>query len=44
MVIFLAAAALLFSQARQRLSHPQGMFSASVNELNKDRQALKPKA
>lgn len=43
-VIFLAAAALLFSQARQRLSHPQGIFSASVNELNKDRQALKPKA
>lgn len=44
MVIFLAGAALLFSQARRRLSHPQGIFKTSVNELNKDRQALKPKA
>jgi uncharacterized membrane protein YqjE len=44
MVIFLAGAAALFFKARERLSHPQGIFSASVNELNKDRQALKPKA
>jgi uncharacterized membrane protein YqjE len=44
MLIFLGGAAVLFSQARQRLSNPQGIFSASVNELNKDRQALKPKA
>ena len=44
MIIFLAGAAALFFKARERLSHPQGIFSASVNELNKDRQALKPKA
>jgi uncharacterized membrane protein YqjE len=42
MVVFLAGAALLFSQARRRLSHPQGIFSASLHELSKDRQALKP--
>jgi uncharacterized membrane protein YqjE len=42
MVIFLAGAALLFSQARRRLSHPQGIFSTSLHELSKDRQALKP--
>ncbi len=43
-VIFLGGAAALFFKARERLSHPQGIFNASVNELNKDRQALKPKA
>jgi len=43
-LIFLAGAVALFLQARQRLSNPKGMFSASVSELNKDRLALKPKA
>ncbi len=36
-------AALLFLQARKRLSNPQGMFSASLTELNKDRVALSAK-
>jgi len=43
-LIFLAGAVALFLQARQRLSNPKGMFSASVSELNKDCLALKPKA
>jgi len=43
-LIFLGSAVGLFMQARQRLSNPKGMFSASVSELNKDRLALKPKA
>jgi len=43
-LIFLGGAVGLLLQARQRLSNPKGMFSASVSELNKDRLALKPKA
>jgi uncharacterized membrane protein YqjE len=43
-VSFLAGAWALLRQARKRLSDPKGMFSASVSELSKDRQALKPKA
>ncbi len=42
-VSFLAGAWVLLRQARQRLSDPKGMFSASVSELTKDRMALKPK-
>ena len=41
---FLAGAWVLLLQARKRLSDPQGMFSASVSELSKDRQALQAKA
>lgn len=43
-LIFLGGSVALLIQARQRLSNPKGMFSASVAELNKDCLALKPKA
>ncbi len=43
-MFFLGAALALLMKARHRLSNPNGIFSASVSELNKDRLALKPKA
>lgn len=39
-LLFLAFAALLMHEARQRLRHPSGMFDASLEELKRDRAAL----
>lgn len=39
-LLFLAFAALLMYEARQRLRHPSGMFNASLEELKRDRAAL----
>lgn len=41
-LVLLAAAAWLLRLARDRLRRPGGLFSASVAELSRDRQALGP--
>ena len=43
-VVFLLGAGALMAQARKRIASPAGIFGASLGELNKDLQALKPKA